>query len=119
MIQKTNDILSSIGFFLLAGLCEIGGGYLIWLWLREDFGWVLGAVGGFILFLYGIIPTFQKANFHRIYAAYGGIFIVMSIFWGWLIDGIEPDRFEIIGAGIALVGVLIIFYVPRKGEKVD
>ena len=118
MEQKTNGVLSSIVFFLLAGLCEIGGGYLVWLWLREDFGWILGAIGGFILFLYGIVPTFQKANFHRIYAAYGGIFIAMSIFWGWLIDGIEPDNYEIIGAGIALVGVLIIFYVPRKGEKI-
>ena len=117
MIQKTKSVVSSIIFFLLAGLCELGGGYLVWLWLREDYGWIIGAIGGFVLFLYGIVPTFQKANFHRIYAAYGGIFIVMSILWGWLIDGIFPDNYEIIGGTIAVIGVLIIFYVPRKGEK--
>ena len=105
-------------FFVLAGLCELSGGYLVWLWLREDFGWTLGAVGGFILFIYGIIPTFQKIHFHRIYAAYGGVFITMSVFWGWLIDGVKPDNYDIVGTVIAVVGVLIIFYYPRKGEKV-
>ena len=78
---------------------------------------MLGAVGGFVLFLYGIVPTFQKTHFHRVYAAYGGVFIVMSVFLGWLIDGISPDTFDIIGTIIAVVGVLIIFYYPRKGEK--
>ena len=64
--------------FFLAGLCEIGGGYLVWLWLREDMSWILGGIGGFILFVYSIIPTFQSSHFHRTYAAYGGIFIVFS-----------------------------------------
>lgn len=112
------DITSSFLLFGLAGLFEIGGGYLVWLWLREDFSFVIGAIGGFVLFLYGIVPTFQKTHFHRVYAAYGGIFIVMSVFWGWLIDGVVPDRYDIIGTVIAIVGVLIIFYYPRKGEKV-
>ena len=79
---------------------------------------MLGALGGFVLFLYGVVPTFQKTHFHRIYAAYGGVFIVMSVFWGWLIDGVIPDIYEIIGAIIAVIGILIIFYVPRKGEKI-
>lgn len=70
------------------------------------------------MFLYGIVPTFQPSHFHRIYAAYGGVFIVMSVLWGWLIDGISPDRFDVIGAAIAVIGVVIIFYIPRKGEKV-
>ena len=118
MTQKPNHVAHSIILFFLAGLCEIGGGYLIWLWLREDYGWILGAVGGFVLFLYGIVPTFQKAHFHRVYAAYGGVFIVMSLFWGWLIDGVNPDTYDIIGVIIAVIGVLIIFYYPRKGEKI-
>ena len=83
MINKTQEVTRSIILFFLAGLCEIGGGYLVWLWLREDFSWVLGAVGGFVLFLYGIVPTFQKTHFHRVYAAYGGVFIVMAVLWGW------------------------------------
>jgi small multidrug resistance family-3 protein len=107
------DYLKSIFFFMLAGLCEIGGGYLIWLWLREGKGWEFAVIGAVILVLYGIIPTLQPANFGRVYAAYGGIFIFMALLWGWQIDKISPDRFEIIGAAIALVGVLIIMYWPR------
>jgi len=103
-------------FFFLAGICEIGGGYLIWLWLREDSSWIYGVLGGFVLFLYGIVPTFQPSHFHRIYAAYGGIFIVMALLWGWIFDGIAPDSFDIIGTLLAIIGVIVIFYAPRKGE---
>jgi len=114
---KIRKILITLFFFLLAGLCEIGGGYLVWLWLREDMSWMLGAIGGLILFLYGIVPTFQPSYFHRIYAAYGGIFIVMALLWGLIFEGIVPDMFDIIGAAMACVGVAIIYYVPRREEK--
>jgi len=116
LLLKT--VLSSLLLFVIAGLLEIGGGYLVWLWLRNDFSWTLGALGGFVLFLYGIVPTFQKTHFHRVYAAYGGVFIVMSVFWGWLIDGIMPDNYDVIGTIVAVIGILIIFYYPRKGEKI-
>jgi small multidrug resistance family-3 protein len=117
-VIKFNKILITLLFFFLAGLFEIGGGYLIWIWLRDGMSWILGALGGFILFLYAVVPTFQPSFFHRIYAAYGGIFIVMSLLWGWLFQGIAPDIYDIIGASIALVGVIIIYYTPRKGEQV-
>jgi len=117
-VIKFNKILITILFFFLAGFFEIGGGYLIWIWLRDGMSWILGALGGFILFLYAVVPTFQPSFFHRIYAAYGGIFIVMSLLWGWLFEGIAPDMYDIIGASIALVGVTIIYYAPRKGEQV-
>lgn len=107
----------SLFFFFLAGLCEIGGGYLVWLWLREDMIWILGAIGGFILFLYGVVPTFQPSHFHRIYASYGGIFIVMALLWGLIFEGAVPDFYDIIGAIVAIVGIIIIFYAPRKGEE--
>jgi small multidrug resistance family-3 protein len=116
-LRKVRGILITLIFFLLAGLCEIGGGYLVWLWLREDMSWILGAIGGFILFLYGIVPTFQPSYFHRIYAAYGGIFIVMALLWGLIFEGIAPDTFDIVGAAIACAGVVIIYYAPRKGEE--
>lgn len=99
--------------FILAGLCEIGGGYLVWLWLRNNRGILLGAVGGMILFAYGVIPTFQPANFGRVYAAYGGWFVALSLLWGWLVDKQAPDRFDIIGGLICLCGVGIIMYWPR------
>jgi len=106
-------IVKSISYFILAGICEIGGGYLVWLWLREGKAITYGFVGAVILVLYGIIPTFQPENFGRVYAAYGGVFIVLSIMWGWKIDGITPDRFDIIGGIIALIGVAVIMYWPR------
>ena len=115
--SKMKKILLSLLFFFIAGLCEIGGGYLVWLWLREDMSWVLGAIGGFILFLYGIVPTFQPSYFHRIYAAYGGVFIAMALLWGLLFEHVIPDFYDILGATIAIIGIIIIFYVPRKGEE--
>lgn len=103
----------SLLYFVLAGLCEIGGGYLIWLWLRSGKSVWLGAIGGLILFLYGVIPTLQSANFGRVYAAYGGVFVGLSLLWGWRVDGIVPDRFDWLGAAIALIGVGVIMYAPR------
>jgi small multidrug resistance family-3 protein len=114
---KVKKIGITLIFFFIAGLCEIGGGYLVWVWLREGMSWTIGVLGGFVLFLYGIVPTFQPSYFHRIYAAYGGTFIVMALFWGWVFEGIAPDLFDLIGMAIALTGVAIIFYMPRKGEK--
>ncbi|HKX81549.1 MAG TPA: YnfA family protein [Nitrososphaera sp.] len=117
MSASARKIGITVLFFFIAGLCEIGGGYLVWLWLRDGMSWLLGTLGGLVLFLYGIVPTLQPSHFHRIYAAYGGVFIVMALFWGWIFEGSAPDRFDIIGATIALAGVAIIFYMPREGEK--
>ena len=103
----------SIIYFLCAGLCEIGGGYLVWLWLREGKSLWYGVLGAIILILYGVIPTFQPAHFGRVYAAYGGVFIVLSILWGWQIDRVAPDMFDLMGACVALIGVAIIMYGPR------
>lgn len=108
------QVAKSLFYFLLAGLLEIGGGYLMWLWLRERWAWWVGLIGAFILVGYGVIPTLQPANFGRVYAAYGGVFIVLSLLWGWRVDRVVPDRFDIIGGLVALVGVLIIMYAPRN-----
>jgi small multidrug resistance family-3 protein len=106
-------IAKSLFYFILAGLCEIGGGYLMWLWLREGRSIWFAFAGGMILVLYGIVPTLQPAHFGRVYAAYGGLFIVLSILWGWQIDKVQPDTFDLIGALIALIGVSVIMYWPR------
>jgi small multidrug resistance family-3 protein len=69
-------MMGSIVLFLLAGVAEIGGGYLIWLWLKESKPVGYGVIGGIILILYGVIPTFQSyPSFGRVYAAYGRVFI--------------------------------------------
>ena len=106
-------IIQSVFFFIVAGFCEIGGGYLIWQWLRNGKPLFYGAIGALILILYGIVPTLQPANFGRVYAAYGGFFIVLSIGWGWLIDNARPDRFDLIGGLLAIIGVSVIMYWPR------
>lgn len=101
--------------FFLAGLAEIGGGYLIWLWLREGKPFYWGMVGGLTLALYGVIATFQSfPSFGRVYAAYGGVFIVMSVLWGWVIDKKTPDFYDWIGAGICLIGVSVMLWGPRS-----
>ena len=107
-------VLKSLAYFLLAGLFEIGGGYLIWHWLRNGASLWYAFFGAVILILYGVVPTLQpEGSFGRVYAAYGGVFIVLSLLWGWRVDGIAPDRFDIIGSAIALVGVAVIMYAPR------
>ena len=108
------NIIKSLGLFILAGLCEIGGGYLIWLWLKSDKPLYYGIAGAIILALYGIVATWQTANFGRVYATYGGIFIIMALLWAWKFDGFKPDKWDIIGALIAVIGACIIIYMPRK-----
>ncbi len=107
------QVAQSIFLFILAGLCEIGGGYLVWQSIRNGKGWLTGILGGVILILYGIIPTLQKAHFSRVYAAYGGVFVVLSLLWGWYFDKTRPDFPDLLGAIFCLLGVAIIMYWPR------
>ena len=113
ILPGMTHIASSIMLFVLAGLAEIGGGYLVWSWWRDGRAWFLGVLGAVILVLYGVIPTYQTAHFGRVYAAYGGVFVVMSVLWGWAIDRVVPDRYDLIGALVCILGVAIIMYAPR------
>jgi small multidrug resistance family-3 protein len=108
-------VLSAV-LFILAGLFEIGGGYLVWIWLREGKGLGVGIAGFILLAVYGIVPVFQPKEhpFGRIYAAYGAIFIVLSIFWGWGVDSKKPDVRDFVGAAICVVGAFFMMW-PRKG----
>lgn len=111
--MPAEKITNSVFLFLLAGLCEIGGGWLMWQWMREGRGFSWGLIGALVLILYGIIPTFQPSHFGRVYAAYGGFFILLSLLWGWFLDANVPDRFDMVGAAVSLIGVSIIMYWPR------
>ncbi len=106
-------IAHSVALFLVAGLCEIGGGYLVWQWWRNGAQWYVGTLGATILVLYGIVPTYQPVHFGRVYAAYGGWFVLLSILWGWAIDRIAPDRYDLLGGAICLAGVAVMMYWPR------
>jgi small multidrug resistance family-3 protein len=111
--MSASIILRSVALFLVAGLLEIGGGYLVWLWLRDGRAVLVGALGGLVLFLYGIVPTLQPAHFGRVYAAYGGVFVVLSLLWGWTVDRHRPDRPDMWGAFLCVAGVAVIMYWPR------
>jgi small multidrug resistance family-3 protein len=109
------DVIRAAGLFGLAALAEIGGGWLVWQWLRVERPWPLGLAGALVLVGYGVIPTFQDTpHFGRVYAAYGGVFIVASLLWARLFDGFRPDRWDVIGALVCLAGVAIIFFSPRS-----
>ena len=110
----SNSVLASVGYFVLAGLLEIGGGYLVWTWLREGRPLWVGALGAVVLAAYGVVPTLQPAHFGRVYAAYGGVFVVMSMLWGWGVDRQRPDAWDVTGAALCLAGVGLIMYAPRS-----
>ena len=107
------DTITSLGIFFFAAVLEISGGYLIWRWLKNHQGKIIGIIGGLILFSYGAIMTLQPEHFGKVYAAYGGFFVVTSLLWGYWIDKKKPDKFEIIGSVVVLIGVAVMFYFPR------
>lgn len=111
--MSASAISFSLGLFILAALCEIAGGWMVWQWLRASRPWTWGLLGAVILVLYGIIPTLQAAHFGRVYAAYGGFFIVLSLVWGWVLDGNKPDHLDLIGGMVSLLGVGVMMYWPR------
>lgn len=109
------DALRSVVLFPVAAVAEIGGAWLVWQGVREHKGWVWVGAGVIALGLYGFVATLQPdAHFGRILAAYGGVFVVGSLLWGMVADGFRPDRFDVAGALLCLVGVAIIMYAPRS-----
>jgi small multidrug resistance family-3 protein len=108
-------VLRSIALFLLAALAEIGGAWLVWQGVREHRGLLFVGAGVVALGAYGFVATLQPdANFGRILAAYGGVFVAGSLVWGMLVDGFRPDRWDVIGAALCLAGVAVIMYAPRS-----
>ena len=101
----------SIALFALAAVAEIGGACLMWLAIKEDRGALFAVAGALALAAYGAVAALQPdANFGRVLAAYGGVFIVGSLLWGVAFDGFTPDRADVVGALVCLTGVGIIMY---------
>lgn len=110
------DVMRSIPLFVLAAIAEIGGAWLVWQGVREQRGIAWIGAGIVALGIYGFVATLQPdAHFGRILAAYGGVFVAGSLAWGMALDGFEPDRYDVLGALICLLGVAVIMYAPRQG----
>ena len=107
-------VARSVILFVLAAVAEIGGAWLVWQGWREHRGLLWIAAGVIALGLYGFAATLQPdPHFGRILAAYGGVFVAGSLTWGVVVDGFRPDRWDLLGAGICLVGVAVMMYAPR------
>jgi len=111
-------ILQAISVFCLAGLAEIVGGWMVWAAVRGNSEgkkpWWYALIGSIILVIYGFVPTLQPTDsFGRVYAVYGGFFIVLSFLFGWWLDGDRPDIGDGVGSAISLAGVLVILFWPR------
>ncbi|TDD69294.1 YnfA family protein [Jiangella aurantiaca] len=107
-------IVRSIALFALAAVAEIGGAWLVWQGVREHRGLLWTGLGVVALGLYGFVATLQPdANFGRVLAAYGGVFVAGSLAWAMIADGFRPDRYDVVGALICLAGVAVIMYAPR------
>ncbi|MBA2390509.1 MAG: YnfA family protein [Geodermatophilaceae bacterium] len=108
-------VLRSVMLFVVAAFAEIGGAWLVWQGVREHKGLLWVGAGVLALGAYGFVATLQPdANFGRILAAYGGIFVAGSLAWGMVADGFRPDRYDYFGAAICLIGVVVIMYAPRS-----
>ena len=107
-------VARSVLLFVLAAVAEIGGAWLVWQGVREHRGGAWIGAGVLALGLYGFVATLQPdANFGRILAAYGGVFVAGSLAWGMVVDGFRPDRWDLAGAVVCLAGVALIMYAPR------
>ncbi|GAA3401465.1 UPF0060 membrane protein [Pseudarthrobacter polychromogenes] len=110
------SIAKTVVLFVLAAAAEIGGAWLVWQSVREGKDWWWAGLGVIALGAYGFVATFQPdAHFGRILAAYGGVFVAGSLAWGMVFDGFRPDRWDITGSLICLLGVAVIMFAPRSG----
>lgn len=97
-----------------AALAEIAGCFAFWAWLRLDRSalWVVPGLCSLALFAW-LLTLVDSAVAGRAYAAYGGVYIAASLLWLWLVERVTPDRFDLAGAALCLVGAVVIVAVPR------
>lgn len=104
-------IVKTLVIFVVAVFAELSGAYLVWRWLRLGETFLLAFVAAAALMVYGIVQTFQPVTrFGRLFAAYAGVFLIGALFWGWVVEGNSPDRFDWIGAALTLTGVIVILW---------
>ena len=107
--------MTSLAFYVAAAVVEIGGCFAFWAWLRlgKSVYWILPGIMSLVIF--AVLLTRVESIFAgRTFAAYGGIYIAASLFWLWLIEGQRPDKWDILGASICIVGAAVILFGQRQ-----
>src|SRR4029077_11879997 len=99
-----------------AAVAEIVGCYGFWMWLKlnRSFAWGVVGTGSLIIFAW-LLTRIDMSFAGRAYAAYGGIYIAATLLWLWWVEGTQPDRWDLIGVAICLVGASVIIFAPRGG----
>lgn len=106
--------LKTLALFFITAIAEILGCYLPYLWLRQDKSIWLLIPAALSLALFAWLLSLHPAAAGRVYAAYGGVYVFVAIFWLWAIDGIRPTLWDMVGATVALAGMAIIMFAPRS-----
>jgi len=107
--------MASIGIYSLAALCEIAGCFAFWAWARQGASawWLVPGVAALVAFAW-LLTRIDSDFAGRAYAAYGGIYIIASLLWLWAYEGMRPDRWDVIGGLVCLLGAAVILYGPRS-----
>lgn len=113
IMNQMRNVLINLGLFALTAAMEIGGCFLLLLWCRQPSKWWFAAFSCLLLMTFAWLLTLHPAASGRVYAAYGGIYIAAALLWLWCVDGVLPDRWDILGGAICIVGSLIIYFGPR------
>ncbi len=105
--------MMTLGLFILTAVAEITGCYLPYLWLREGrTAWLL-IPSALSLSVFVWLLSLHPTAAGRVYAAYGGVYIMVAIFWLWIVNGIKPTMWDLIGSIVALAGMAIIMFAPK------
>lgn len=112
-------MIKTMAIYVAAAACEIAGCYGFWAWLREgrSVWWLAPAIVSLIAFAWLLTLVDQNAA-GRAFAAYGGIYIAASIAWLWRVEGVRPDRWDMAGLALCLLGAAVIFFAPRSPSLV-
>jgi small multidrug resistance family-3 protein len=99
--------------FLITALAEIIGCYLPYLWLKRNGSPWLLVPAAVSLASFAWLLSLHPTAAGRVYAAYGGVYVFTAILWLWAVDGVRPDRWDLLGGTVALAGMMIIMFSPR------
>jgi small multidrug resistance family-3 protein len=106
----------TIGLFAITAIAEIVGCYLPYLWLKQDKSILLLIPTALSLALFVWLLTLHPTASGRVYAAYGGVYIFVALLWLWVVDGVKPTMWDVVGGLVALVGMAIIIFAPKNAS---